>query len=109
MRGALGVCNKDLCTCPLLLLEPGKLQTDLGFAFSGRFLKENQPPTYPGSGEAQGPGNCIQGCVLKLDVLHALHGVVLNFQWLRNVKKKDFCLDRTAQSPEKLPKREFDF
>lgn len=80
MRGALGVCNKDLGTCPLLLLEPGKLQTNLGFAFSGRFLKENQPPTYPGSGEAQGPGNCIQGCVLKLDVLHALHGVVLNFQ-----------------------------
>lgn len=80
MRGALGVCNKDLCTCPLLLLEPDKLQTDLGFAFSGRFLKENQPPTYPGSGEAQGPGNCIQGCVLKLDVLHALHGVGLNFQ-----------------------------
>ena len=80
MRGALALCNKGSCTCPLLLLQPGKLQTDIGFAFSGRFLVETQPPTYPGSGEAQGPDNCIQGFVLNPDVLHALQGVVLNSQ-----------------------------
>jgi len=76
VRGALGVCNKDSCTCPLLLLEPGKLHTSLGVAFSVRFLMGTQPPSYCGSGEAQGPGNCIQGFVLKPGVLHGLQGVV---------------------------------
>lgn len=80
MRGALGVCDKGSCTRPLLLLEPGKLQTDLGFAFLGSFLMEIQPPTYPGNGEAQEPVNCIQGFVLKPDVLHALQGVMLHSQ-----------------------------
>lgn len=80
MRGALGVCDKGSCTCPLLLLESGKLQTDLDFAFPGSFLLETQPPTYPSNGEAQGPGNCVQGFVLKPDVLYTLQGVVLNSQ-----------------------------
>lgn len=51
--------------------EPGKLQTRLGLAFSDGFLMETQPPPYSGSGEAQGPGSCMQGFVLKPDALHA--------------------------------------
>lgn len=80
MRVALGVCNKGLCTSPLLLLELDKLQTDLGFAFSVRFLVGTHLSTYPGSGGAQGPCNCVQVFVLKPGVLRTLQGVVLNSQ-----------------------------
>lgn len=106
MRGALGLCNKGSCTCPLLLLEPGKLQTDLGFAFSGRFLTETQPPTSPGSREAQEPGNCIQGfirCFARL----TRSSVKFLMTW--ECKEEGLFLDRTTQSTEMLSKREFDF
>lgn len=47
---------------------------------------EIQLSTYSDHGEAQGPGACIQGFVLKPNVLCAFKRVVLDSQ---NVKKKD--------------------
>lgn len=80
MKATLGVCSKGSHAYSLLLLEPGKLQTNFDFAFSGRFLIATQLLAFPSSGESIGPKVCIQGIVLRTDVLHALEEMVLNSQ-----------------------------
>lgn len=74
------MCSKGSCAFSLLLLDPGKLQTKPAFAFPGRFLMATQLLAFPGSRESMGPKGCIQGVVLRTDVLHALEEMVLNSQ-----------------------------